>query len=187
MTAKNKPQESKISKGTDAISRLSRKGEGGGTDELPPGGKILWPTDFSQPSERALEIASALASHFSAGILAMHVVPGPPIVPPQAGMTSVTVPLDPEKLRDEATGRLRDYLDTRLDPDIPHEVMVETGTPSDLIIERARKADVDMVVMGTHGETGLSRILLGSVTEQVVRNAPKPVLTIRQRNEEKED
>lgn len=130
---------------------------------------ILFPTDFSESSTQALHVAQALARDYDARLIALHAVPLPTVVysdgviPPDLG------------IHDEAA---RAELD-RLDLPAGSERRFVEGDPIDVILNTARDAHVDLIVMGTHGRTGLSRLLMGSVAEHVLRKAPCPVLTVR--------
>jgi len=79
-----------------------------------------------------------------------------------------------EHVIDEALDRLDD-----LDTDLPTESAVVTGIPDEEILSYAEDNGIDVIVMGTHGRSGLDRVLLGSVTERVIRRSPVPVLTVR--------
>jgi len=139
---------------------------------------ILAPTDFSDFSKQALEYAAAFARTFGARLSLLHVIETPafPVegyVPPNLGTTL---------LADLERGA-RDELE-RLLPEtevLPVNVVreVKIGTPYRTIIETAEEEKVDLIVMATHGRTGLSHLLIGSVAERVVRTAPCPVLTVR--------
>jgi nucleotide-binding universal stress UspA family protein len=133
--------------------------------------KILHPTDFSDLSRSALEFASALARDYGAELVVVHVHSPAPVYAPDG---IVTGPIeDPYEVRAKlAQVRPAD-----------HRVKVEhhllEGNPADEILKAARVTSADLIVMGTHGSTGLSRLLMGSVAENVLRKAPCPVLTVR--------
>lgn len=118
---------------------------------------ILLATDFSASSDAALRVARDYARHFGARLHILHVVrPGEePTVPP---------PLS--KLAQD----LGSNLSTR--------TAVESGSPASEIVRYAERHGVDLIVVGTHGRTGVTRALLGSVAERVVRTAPCPVLSV---------
>jgi nucleotide-binding universal stress UspA family protein len=132
---------------------------------------ILHPTDFSDRSRNALQLAAALARDYRARLVLLHVLPRP-VVAYGDGL----VPPDPEDLRAE----VREELDrlTVPGPDLPTDRRVAEGDPAGVILHLAREAPADLIVLGTHGRTGLGRLLMGSVAEQVVRRAPCPVLTV---------
>ena len=141
--------------------------------------RILVPTDFSKHSQNALTYATAFAEKFGAELYLLHVVQdlalyvpdalalGTPVSPPMEQFTSAA---------QDALGRL--IADNGLERFKVHPEVRE-GTPFYEIIRYAREADVDLIVMATHGHSGLAHVLLGSVTEKVVRKSPCPVLTVR--------
>jgi len=137
-------------------------------------GRILLPTDFSECSQRARSYACELAKRFSAEIHLLHVV-APISVPGYMG------PVPQEWLHPDEDARRE--LEEWNDPDFEHAKSVvrsvATGTPFVEIVRYARDQNADLIVMGTHGRSGLSHALLGSVAEKVVRKAPCPVLTVR--------
>ena len=139
--------------------------------------RILVPIDFSGHSDLALHHAAELAKKFSARLTLYHVLHH--VLP-----TLVDVPLGvnlwPEECGTTATSRLRE-LATSLGADVHSEVAVEEGVPWDSIVNRATKTGSDLIVMATHGRTGLKHALLGSVAERVLRHAPCSVMVVRHR------
>jgi nucleotide-binding universal stress UspA family protein len=135
--------------------------------------KILFPTDFSHTGDAALALAASLARDTGAKLLIVH-VEEPPIAY-GGGELYYGIP-------NPATEDLRKMLDDvrPKDPDIPCEHSMITGDPATAIVRFAEDEEVDFIVMGTHGRTGLSRLLMGSVAESVVGRAKCPVLTLRQ-------
>jgi nucleotide-binding universal stress UspA family protein len=132
---------------------------------------ILHPTDFSEHSAYALEMACALARDYGARIIVLHVEPLPVLA-----FGEGVIPPDPENIREAA----REQLDRLvLGPMIHAENRFEDGDPATVIVEVAHEVNADLIVMGTHGRRGLARLLLSSVAEQVGRQAPCPVLTVR--------
>ncbi len=138
--------------------------------------KILFPTDFSHTGDAALEMASSLARDLRATLLIVHVEE-----PPTAygGGEMYYGALDPGI--DELKRMLHDIKPT--DQQVPCEHHLIAGHPAGAIVQFADSQDVDLIVMGTHGRGGLSRLLMGSVAEAVVRRAPCPVLTYKQPQE----
>ena len=135
--------------------------------------KILFPTDFSHTGDAALGMATVLARDSGATLLIVHVEE-----PPMAyggGELYYGIP-------NPATEDLRKMLSEikPADPEVPYEHRLITGDPATAVVELADEEAVDMIVMGTHGRTGLSRLLMGSVAEAVVRRAKCPVLTFKQ-------
>ncbi len=133
---------------------------------------ILHPTDFSDSARGAFELACALARDYSAGLVLVHVVPQARVFAPDG----IAVPIGAEESY-EPHARL-----AHLNPDDPtvktdHRVL--NGDPADQILKAAKDVNADLIVMGTHGSGGLTRLLMGSVAESVMRKAPCPVLTVR--------
>jgi nucleotide-binding universal stress UspA family protein len=132
--------------------------------------RILVATDFSAPSEAALHYGRALADKFDAALHLIYVADN---------LFLHAVVSDRRSLEDVATRRLQDRL-TEADRLRGAVVVVEqSNEPANEILRYAKSAKIDLIVMGTHGRTGLGRIVLGSVAEAVVRAAPCPVLTVR--------
>lgn len=135
--------------------------------------RILVPIDFSAGSDAALEMATSLARDSGGSLVLVHVE----IIPLSAagGEYLYAMPEPP-------TEELLAKLDAVAVPDshVPVERRLLAGDPADAIVRLAQTEDVDMIVMGTHGRRGLSRLLMGSVAETVVRAAPCPVLTVKQ-------
>lgn len=135
---------------------------------------ILYPTDFSTDARPAFEVACALASEGRGRLVVLH-VERPPLA--TLGGTTGVPPLPNEY----DGGRLREELQ-RIRPvraGVAVEHRLEYGDPTAVILEVAQEIGADLIVMGTHGRTGLRRLLMGSVAERVVRKAPCPVLTFR--------
>lgn len=141
--------------------------------------RILIPTDFSKFSQIALTYASAFAEKFAAELYLLHVIQDLAVFIPD--MITVAPPPVPTveqmtKAVQEAFDRI--IKDNRLDR-FPIHRDVREGTPFYEIVRYAKEQNIDLIIMGTHGHTGLTHMLLGSVTEKVVRKAPCPVLTVR--------
>jgi nucleotide-binding universal stress UspA family protein len=134
--------------------------------------KILFPTDFSTQGEPALEMATSLARDRGAKLLIIHVEE-----PPMAyGGGELYYGIE-EPDREELKRMLSEVLPT--DPTVGFEHRLCLGSPAGTIVHMAEKEKVDMIVMPTHGRTGLTRMLMGSVAEEVVRKAKCPVLTVK--------
>jgi nucleotide-binding universal stress UspA family protein len=140
--------------------------------------RILLPTDLSECSERARSYACELAKRFEAELHLLHVVQ--PISLPGYG-GPVPGSLSDELFHPEEGARRE--LEGWNGPAFEHAKRVVrsviTGTPFVEIVRYARNQNIDLIVMGTHGRSGLAHALLGSVTEKVVRKSPCPVLTVR--------
>ena len=142
---------------------------------MPSINRVLCPIDFSEGSTHALEQAAAVASWYNARLIAMYVYS--PLVP-VPGFPVGHVP-EPElqRVRDEATAFVESVLTARIAVD----VLVDVGQPVRSILGRVAGLPADLIVMGTHGASGFERLLLGSVTEKVLRKATCPVLTVAPR------
>src|SRR5262249_53448396 len=131
------------------------------------------PTDFSQPCEEAFRVVCALAKDQSARVIVVHVAVAPPVAP--IHMPAPPLPReDPRAKLDEMLGRFR-----ALAPESQVDHRLEQGDAATRIVDAAQETQCDLIVMGTHGRTGLGRVLVGSVAEQVLRTAPCPVVTVK--------
>jgi universal stress protein A len=139
--------------------------------------KILVPVDFSETSDVAVTYGRHLAQTFDAQLILLH------IVDDLAARIATTTPgyIDLSKLQGEmeqsARSRLGELGD---DPARTRAALVTANPPAPAIVDYATDAKVDLIVMGTHGRSGVAHLFLGSVAERVVRSAPCPVLTVRQ-------
>lgn len=134
---------------------------------------ILVPTDFGEPAERATDYALALAGKFDAKLTLMHVVYA---IPTYAYADGFSWPV--EELEKAAEEALATAVATVKQRYAGIESALVKGAPWQEILLVAKQRAVDLIVMGTHGHRGLSRMFLGSVAERVVRMSPVPVLTI---------
>jgi nucleotide-binding universal stress UspA family protein len=133
---------------------------------------ILHPTDFSERSDLAFRLACSLARDYGARLIVLHVAePDVPVTP--AGML-VEQPVINLNILREKLHQLQPA-----DPKIPVEHRLIVGAAATQILQVAKVAKCDLIVQGTHGRTGLGRLLMGSVAEQVVRKASCPVLTVK--------
>lgn len=136
--------------------------------------RILVPTDFSAPSSQALEYAAMIAKPFKAELILLHVI--------DSFSYSVTDTLNVIEHRRALETLARSLLGNLSQPLLAQHLAVTThlssGTPHHEILQKAQTSKVDLIVMGTHGRTGISHLLLGSVAEKVVRLSTCPVVTI---------
>jgi nucleotide-binding universal stress UspA family protein len=136
---------------------------------------ILHPTDFSERSQAAFQVACALARDHGARLNVLHVREIPVIAYGEFGQLPMELE-PPEAIR----AKLDKLISLRCaDADVTIEHIVKTGDPAIEILSTAEETHSDMIVIGTHGRTGLARLLMGSVAERVVRKAQCPVLTIK--------
>ncbi len=134
--------------------------------------KILFPTDFSHCGDEALELATTLARDTGARLLIVH-VEEPPMAYGAGHM--YYGPTEPtEKQLSEMLHKV-----VPKDPKVPYEHHLLLGTPAHEIVAFAEAESVDFIVIGTHGRSGLFRVLMGSVAESVVRHAKCPVATVK--------
>jgi universal stress protein A len=138
--------------------------------------RILAPTDFSEPSKKAIAYAFELAQTSEAKLVLLHVVE-PVDYPMRSYPHLVTTMMD--YLERQAHLDLAQMLPEAQDVKVEVVRRVVRGIPYRTIVEVAEAEKVDLIVMATHGRTGLSHLVMGSVAERVVRTAPCPVLTIR--------
>jgi nucleotide-binding universal stress UspA family protein len=134
---------------------------------------ILFPTDFSTASDAALEHAAALAKSSNARLLIVH-VEEPPLAYGGGELYYGLPEPDSERI-------LKMLEDVRpKDPAVPFTHRLTMGDPAGEIVRIATEEQVEMIVLGTHGRTGMVRFLMGSVAEAIVRRAPCPVLVYRE-------
>ncbi len=142
-------------------------------------GTILLPTDFSECSAEAAGVARSLAEHFLSRVLVLHVLDQPATLDP---MFRGDIPL--ELLRGRMEQFARESMDAFLSRHFSgfenFDTMLSTGIPYREIIGKAREVGAELIVIGTHGRTGVEHVLFGSTAEKVVRMAPCPVLSVRQ-------
>jgi nucleotide-binding universal stress UspA family protein len=141
--------------------------------------RILVPTDFSDCALPAVRYAAELADKFAAELVLLHVVPDAVLALPDAVMPTPTPLADLDALTEAGkTGLAHLIAAEKLEPRHPR-TEVRIGSPAQEIIAAAKDLHADLVCIGTHGRGGIARVLLGSVAEHVVRQAPCPVLTVR--------
>lgn len=140
--------------------------------------RILVPIDFSDTSGAAVDYAAFLAKSFGASVELLHVLD------PMLHVSGESVPRaggPPESITEHGRRIAREEIErsvTRLEhAGVPAKGTLETGVPWERVVHAATRSD--LVVMGTHGRTGISRVLLGSVTDKVVQRSTTPVLTVR--------
>jgi nucleotide-binding universal stress UspA family protein len=138
--------------------------------------RILVPLDFSEAANTALAYAVALATDMRAKIILMHVIE-PVYVSADPGLTCM--PLQTQVERKAGIRRLRELAFKFIPRSVFDKIVVAVGAPYNEIATAAKRLKAGLIVITTHGRTGLSHALLGSTAERVVRHAPCPVLTLR--------
>jgi len=142
--------------------------------------EILVPVDFSDCAEKALKYAIPFAKQFEARITLLHVVQLNYLVGTEFATVDYT--FVEKDLRTQAANHLERL--SSIDERVKCKTVVRTGQPVVEIVEAAKKLQTDLIVISTHGRTGLKHVLLGSVAENVVRHAPCPVLVVREKEHE---
>ena len=141
--------------------------------------KILYPTDFSESSLEAMKYAVSFARDYKARLVLMHVV-NEQIFSEGLNLPRLAAPEALEQeLVAEATRQMRTLIpaDVRAGVDVEHVIL--RGMPFLEIIRYAKANEVDLIVIGTHGRSGMEHIIFGSTAEKVVRKAPCPVLSVK--------
>lgn len=138
-------------------------------------GCILVPIDFSDYSNRAINWAMTMAEQWGSHVYLCHIIPQPSYPSMLAGTDLIEFET---KLRTTAETQLQDIITTLQGHKTPIEMRVSLGEPFHDICRIAEEEQIDVIVMGTHGRTGVRHALLGSVAERVVRHAPCSVLVV---------
>lgn len=154
--------------------------------ELLDGGQLrlqtmLVPTDFSDSSGEALSYALTLARQFNARLIIFHSVATPNFTATELGAPRAAP--RPEELRAAAEDQMRSFVEGIDFGGVEFETQVRAGAAAEEICDQGEKQKVDLIVLSTHGRTGLLHVLIGSVAEHVVRHARSPVLVIPKRPE----
>ncbi len=143
---------------------------------------ILCPTDFSGPACTCVRAASELAEHFGAELLLVNVVPAVPALPPDPNYV-FKIPEYERYLHADAEKQLRKTREELVQKNVKVRTKVGHGSAPDEIVLIAKTEGADLIVISTHGSTGLEHLFFGSVAEKVVRLAECPVLTVREKKE----
>ncbi len=139
---------------------------------------IMHPSDFSENSDQALYYAAAFADKYDASLHLVHVISDPAVAVPSpiAGFLPAGYFEEMEANSNETLSKIanREWV-----KDNRTICKTMTGNTSQMVVNYAKENDIDLIVMGTHGYSGLSHMIMGSVAENVLRTAPCPVLTVR--------
>jgi nucleotide-binding universal stress UspA family protein len=156
-------------------------------DESKPAGsqlnvkRILVTTDFSEESRKAFRYAAAFAGQFGASLDVLLVLEP---VPFMAGMEAVVISMDAAAIRAAAEEKLARWIDMEIPANVQATPLLREGRAFSEIVAAAQERASDLIVISTHGYTGLKHVFMGSTTERVVRHARCPVLVVRDREHE---
>lgn len=139
---------------------------------------ILVPIDFSDNSKKALRYAVPFAQQFNASLTLMYVVE-PTIYPSDFGFGQVGFPNVEKELQENASEQLRELIATLVPATVQSYSVVDSGIPFVEITSYAREKNIDLIIVATHGKTGVEHILFGSTAEKIIRKSPCPVLVVR--------
>jgi len=139
---------------------------------------ILVPIDFSIHSKNALKYAVPIAEKFKASLHLVYVVE-PTIYPADLGFGQVVLPGVEDELREKGGEELEALMEKEIGGRVKSTCSVRTGNPHQEILREAEELGVAMIVVATHGHSGVEHMLFGSTADRIVRNAKCPVLTVR--------
>ena len=150
--------------------------------EYPKYKKVLFCTDFSENSDYAFEFAYGIAKRDEGLLYVLHVLPDNPH---QAYAERYIDKEDLEKIRksigEDLYNKYREHYIEKIENEIKFEIVTKTGRGDKEILKFAKKENVDIIVMGTHGKTGIEHVFFGSIAEKVLRHSPFPVFIIPDR------
>ena len=139
--------------------------------------KILCPVDFSEFTDQILDYAVTIAKRFDSELHLIHVIPNLNYFTPYESFLTPENLVAIERNIEGEVGKDFDKITKKIE--LPFKRIIKTGVTFVEIIDYIKDQGVDLVVMGTHGRSGIEHILIGSVAEKVVRKSPCPVLTVR--------
>ncbi len=145
---------------------------------MKPFTKILVAVDFSESSECAFDYALTLATQFNAELTIIHVI-NEPVDLRGFYVPHISFEQLEKEIEESAVKMMDTFCSSKLGTFLNYKSAIVTGIPYDEITAAAARIDASLIVLGTHGRTGLDRILFGSTAERVVRSASCPVLTVR--------
>ena len=145
---------------------------------MKPYARILVPVDLGDRSKFVLQHAKTIAERFGSALDLLYCFPNPAI-PDATGLLNPIAPEVLEESRLDCERQLRGLLTAKEREQFKARTLVTIGDPLDAIVDYAKREEIDLIVMGTHGRTGVAHALIGSVAERVVRMARCPVLTVR--------
>ena len=139
--------------------------------------KILVPIDFSDHSKKALQYAIPFAEQFEASIDLLYVVE-PAVYPADFSFGQIGMPNVENELRVKGEQELHELITNEVKERVPAQALVKVGLPFVEVISYAKDEGIDLIIVATHGHTGVEHILFGSTAEKIVRKAPCPVLSV---------
>jgi nucleotide-binding universal stress UspA family protein len=147
--------------------------------EYPKYKKVLFCTDFSENSDYAFEFAYGIAKRDEGLLYILHVIPRNPNQEMIRGYVSEDILRNIQKgLEQELDDNYKERYTKKIEDAVEFEVVTKSGREDEEIIKFAKKEKVDIIVMGTHGKTGMEHVLFGSVAEKVLRRSPFPLFVI---------
>jgi universal stress protein A len=143
--------------------------------------KILVPIDFSEPSRKAMQYALSFARQFNAEVLLLHVLEFAPLPTSASPLPIIQDEMTRVTLRESAAKQLAGWRN-EIGSHVAVKASVRDGvSPHAEIVKAATDGNIDLIILGTQGRTGLAHLLIGSTAERVVQHAPCPVLVVRER------
>jgi len=150
--------------------------------EYPKYKKVLFCTDFSENSDYAFEFAFGIAKRDDGLLYILHVIPHIPNQEMLRGYVSEDILRNIQKdLEQEIDDNYKEHYTKKIEDTVRFEIATKSGREDEEIIEFAKKEKVDIIVMGTHGKTGMEHAFFGSVAEKVLRHSPFPIFVIPSR------
>jgi universal stress protein A len=140
--------------------------------------KILVPIDFSDYSKKALHYAVPFARQFNARIYLLYVVE-PTIYPADFSFGQIGMPNVENELRMKGEQELQELIKNEIKGAVPSEALVKVGLPFVEVVSFAKDEKIELIIVATHGHSGVEHVLFGSTAEKIVRKAPCPVLVVR--------
>lgn len=146
--------------------------------------KILVPIDFSDYSKMALDYAVEFAKKFNSQLFLIYVIE-PIVYPSDFGLGQVPISSIDMEIQSRAEDEMQKLINEKVPKETKVSWIVRVGKPFIEIINEAKEKDCDLIIIATHGHTGIEHILFGSTAEKVVRKSPIPVLVVREKQENK--
>lgn len=142
--------------------------------------RILVPVDFSEYSKMALDYSIEFSKKFNSELILIYVIE-PIVYPSDFGLGQIPINQVDFEIQSKAESELKKLIEEKVPSELKASYVVKTGKPFLEIISAAKEYDCDLIIIATHGHTGIEHILFGSTAEKVVRKSPVPVLTVRER------